>query len=326
MSAALLGLPLPAWGLVALLVVALAIVARAERRLRHRIARLVRRVEEGEEALERIEDALVARRREGREIASGRLLAAVRTARDPRPEGARDVLGRDVFAWRVLGEASAGAYGEAGAGDGEGDAPTALFEALGWRGVLIEADPEKAARARAARPASQVLARALVGPGSPPRVTFHRVEGGRIEPGLGPVDGLAFVAPSATALGPVIAAGARTRAMEVDASTLEQALADARVIGRLDLLLVDFLPGAAAALEGLGDAPLPRLVLVAGAGEEPRDDLDEPDERQLVREVADRLGFTTAGRYADHLVLVAPDASDVLERVRMSIPPTAAAR
>ena len=311
-----LGLPLVAWGVIAVLVVALAIVARAERRLRRRLARLVRRVDEGEEALERIEDALVVRRREGREVASGRLLAAVQAARAARPEGARDVLGRDVFAWRALGEAREGSYAELGAGDGMGDAPTALFESLGWRGLLVEADPAKAECARAARPGCKVLARAIGGPGTPPRATFHRVEGGRSEPGLGPVDGLAFLTPSATALGPVIAAGARTRAIEVDASTLQQALADAGVDERLDLLLVDFLPGAAAVLDGLGKVALPRLMLVAGAGEEPRDDLGEPDERQLVREAAERLGFTSAGRYADHLVLVAPDAPDVLERVR----------
>lgn len=312
----LLGLPLVAWGVIAVLAVALVLVARAERRLRHRLARLSRRVDEGEEALERIEDALLARQREGREVASGRLLAAVRTARAPRPEGARDLLGRDVFAWHALGEVRDGTYAELGAGDGEGDAPTALFESLGWRGLLVEADPAKAERARTARPGCKVLARAVGGPGTPRRATFHGVEGGRREPGLGPVDGLAFLTPSTTALGPVIAAGARTRPIEVDASTLEQALADAGVDERLDFLLVDFLPGAAAVLDGLGKAPLPRLVLVAGAGEEPRDDLDEPDERKLVQEAAERVGFTSAGRYADHLVLVAPDAADVLERVR----------
>src|SRR5688572_25486589 len=50
------------------------------------------------------------------------------------------------------------------------------FEQIGWKGLLIEADPELADRCRKARPASTVVHCAVVSPDSPASVTFEIAE------------------------------------------------------------------------------------------------------------------------------------------------------
>jgi hypothetical protein len=63
---------------------------------------------------------------------------------------------------------------EAGAHDGYTQSNTYFLERRrGWSGVLVEAVPELAERARRRRPRSQVVQAALVGPGAPPTVSIR---------------------------------------------------------------------------------------------------------------------------------------------------------
>jgi FkbM family methyltransferase len=66
-----------------------------------------------------------------------------------------------------------GRFVEVGAYNGVANSNTYYFEQLGWSGVLIEANPTLAEQCRVARPRSKVFAGAVVGPGSPPVVTFE---------------------------------------------------------------------------------------------------------------------------------------------------------
>lgn len=70
-----------------------------------------------------------------------------------------------------------GTFFEAGAHDGETSSITRALEAQGWRGLLVEAIPERAEQCRAARPGSAVEHAALGPPGSAGTTTFTVVEG-----------------------------------------------------------------------------------------------------------------------------------------------------
>ena len=67
-----------------------------------------------------------------------------------------------------------GIFVEAGAHDGYTQSNTYFLERRrGWSGVLVEAVPELAERARRRRPRSRVVQAALVGPGAPPTVPIR---------------------------------------------------------------------------------------------------------------------------------------------------------
>lgn len=74
----------------------------------------------------------------------------------------------------------AGFYVEVGAFDGVRLSNTYHFESIGWRGVLVEPDPDNAESCRRHRPASRTCACAAVGPEDGAEIVFHRVAGGEV--------------------------------------------------------------------------------------------------------------------------------------------------
>lgn len=68
-----------------------------------------------------------------------------------------------------------GVFVEVGAHDGVFLSNTYLLETLGWRGILVEPDPEKSQLCRQNRPTAQVFECACLGPSNAAEVTFHRV-------------------------------------------------------------------------------------------------------------------------------------------------------
>jgi FkbM family methyltransferase len=66
-----------------------------------------------------------------------------------------------------------GYYVEVGAYDGVKMSNSYFFEQQGWRGMLVEADPELAEQCRAARPHAEVVNCAVVSPDAPPTITFQ---------------------------------------------------------------------------------------------------------------------------------------------------------
>lgn len=103
---------------------------------------------------------------------------AARAAKGPVAPICRAAEGEDVFLWVLFAGKPAGRYIEVGAFDGERHSVTYLFEAVGWTGVLIEAQPELAARCAAARPGSRVVHAALSKRGASGMATFHTLARG----------------------------------------------------------------------------------------------------------------------------------------------------
>jgi FkbM family methyltransferase len=111
--------------------------------------------------------------------------ARPRFAPEFRSEWGEDMLLYDLFEGR-----SEGVFVEAGALDGYRASVTYVFEAIGWRGLLVEPMPERAAECAKRRPGSTVIHAALGGAGGVDSTEFmipleesaepsaHRVQAG----------------------------------------------------------------------------------------------------------------------------------------------------
>jgi FkbM family methyltransferase len=155
----------------------------------------------------------------------------------------------DVF----FGGKRNGFFVEVGAYDGIVLSNTYYFETLGWRGVLVEPDPEKANKCRANRPQSQVFECAAVASPTATEVSFYSVQGGQVYSTINMTDahrrrlseyGLAF------------------KETRVPARTLDSIL-DAAGSRAIDLVTIDVEEGELEVLRGFDIKRWrPRVVMV----------------------------------------------------------------
>ena len=73
----------------------------------------------------------------------------------------RSQFGEDVYLWNLFGGKLSGVFLEAGAYDGVELSISYVFEAVGWRGYLVEPQQDKALQCLANRPGSVVVPKAL---------------------------------------------------------------------------------------------------------------------------------------------------------------------
>jgi FkbM family methyltransferase len=88
--------------------------------------------------------------------------------------------GEDRWLEAFFGRKTDGFFVEVGAYDGVVLSNTFFFENVGWRGVLVEPDPAKAAQCRANRPGSQVFECAAVASREVKEISFFAVQGGEV--------------------------------------------------------------------------------------------------------------------------------------------------
>lgn len=88
--------------------------------------------------------------------------------------------GEDRWLDEFFGHKRNGFFVEVGAFDGVNLSNTYHFEQIGWKGVLIEPDPDKAALCRSNRPGSRTYQCAAAGSTQISEVTFFRVEAGEV--------------------------------------------------------------------------------------------------------------------------------------------------
>lgn len=89
----------------------------------------------------------------------------------------RSQYGEDTALWDLFGGKLDGFFIEVGAYDGMHLSVSYAFEAVGWKGVLIEALPEMAAKCQENRPGSRVVQAALSAPGTGPTMRFTVAQG-----------------------------------------------------------------------------------------------------------------------------------------------------
>lgn len=87
----------------------------------------------------------------------------------------RSQNGEDRWLDAFFGHKRRGYYVDVGAYDGVDLSNSYHFEQIGWTGVLVEPDPERAAHCRASRPRSHCLHCAAVGSRGIQEITFHMV-------------------------------------------------------------------------------------------------------------------------------------------------------
>jgi len=102
------------------------------------------------------------------------------TGLDPSRAGGsyRSQNGEDRWLEAHFGGKRSGFFVEVGAYDGVNLSNTYHFEQSGWTGILVEPDPEMAARCRRARPRSRTFECAVGAPESKGEISFFRVAGG----------------------------------------------------------------------------------------------------------------------------------------------------
>ena len=88
--------------------------------------------------------------------------------------------GEDRWLDNFFGHKRSGFFVEVGAFDGINLSNSYHFEQIGWTGVLIEPDPDKAALCRSSRPGSKTYQCAAAASPEISEVTFFRVESGEV--------------------------------------------------------------------------------------------------------------------------------------------------
>jgi FkbM family methyltransferase len=150
---------------------------------------------------------------------------------------------------------SSGYYVEVGAYDGIYLSNTYYFELVGWTGLLIEANPDKARACAQARPRSTTVHAAVVAPGSPPIVDLEVVEG------LEDLSGLR-VTTAAQSLSRRLIGGYSAHKVEVPAATLDELL-EAQHPPVIDFVSIDIEDSEWEALKGFALGRWnPELVII----------------------------------------------------------------
>lgn len=167
--------------------------------------------------------------------------------------------GEDRWLERYFRGVHDGVFVEVGAHDGLTLSNTYRLEQLGWRGVLVEPDPERAAAARVNRPRSRVFECACLAPNAPAEVTFHKV----VE-----FDAMSTATMSDFHLDRIRNAGYSTSALTVRVRTLDALLEEAG-FSRVDFVSIDVEEGEIEVLRGFDVCRWqPRVVMVESNGAE----------------------------------------------------------
>lgn len=151
--------------------------------------------------------------------------------------------GEDIFLWNYFGRKTDGYFIEIGAHDGVSLSNTYAFEHIGWRGLLIEANPDVADLCRQNRPDSHVVHAAVGAPGRGNSIIFHSVSGSQ------GAEMLSFVNPSDADLARCARDGKSIQEIEVPFRTVDSILMEMGVRA-IDFVTIDVEGGELDVLKG----------------------------------------------------------------------------
>lgn len=270
-------------------VAACAVLAVQQRRLRRR----VRQAEGAAKAARRRVRALAAVHAEQTAHEALR-----RAGRAPRlPLRFTSGSGEDLFLFHLFNGALEGRFIEVGAYDGVTHSVTYPFEAIGWRGVLVEPLPARAAQCAAARPHSRTVHAALGPAGSGGAATFTQVGGGHR------AEKMSFLTTTPRHRKIMRDRGPLT-SVQVPLTSMDAVLADEEP--GFDFAVIDVEGGEAALLRGFDlRRHRPRVLVV-----EDKSGGADPTVPQLVLP----QGYAVAGRVSDNLIFIRADEAALLQR------------
>lgn len=206
-------------------------------------------------------------------------------------------FGEDLFIWDLLGGKLDGFFIEVGAFDGYNYAVTYALEAVGWKGLLIEAIPERADACAKLRKNSRVVNAALSRRGSTGTTSFTVTEdqwGGM----LSYLDANTDHAKSQ--------AGAKKRTVTVPLTTMNELLKDHT--GPIDVAVIDVEGGEVPLLDGFDLLKFKPKVLML-------EDNTRGQDPALANYMS-TLPYRQVGWVEVNRVYVRADATDVFERAR----------
>jgi FkbM family methyltransferase len=163
--------------------------------------------------------------------------------------------GEELLLWECLGWRQTGFFVEIGAYDGRNLSNSYFFEKLGWRGILVEADPELANRCRTSRPKSIVIHAAL-GETEGGSAAFSMVRG------PDGVDTLSFLSAPAQHLNRIASEGGRIEQVTVPTRSLKAVL-DEVGVSEIDWISIDVEGNEMSVLKG-ADLQIhrPKIILI----------------------------------------------------------------
>lgn len=186
-----------------------------------------------------------------------------REGRKPKvPVEFRSQFGEDLFVWDALGGQKEGFFIEVGAFDGYHYSVTYALEAVGWKGLLVEAIPERYEQCVARRPDSRVVNAALSRKGSTGTTTFTVADDH--------FGGMLSYLDENGAHAKQIGNRIPTKKVTVPLTTMDALLSDH--VGEIDVAVIDVEGGELDLLDGFDLARhRPRMVLIEdnSRGKEP---------------------------------------------------------
>ncbi len=294
---------------VAVLLILLAVGAGAGGLLAYRWRRANRsRRRERRLSLAAVRDDLLRVQRTLRRQQLERDLAAA--GRSPRfPIEFTAQFGEDEFLFEAFAGKLEGVFIEVGAHDGRYNAVTFPFEAVGWRGLLVEPLPTPFAKCQACRPASIVVNAALGPAGSSGFATFTEVRGGGLD------EQRSFLGDDQANARFLEGRGKTLVRIQTPLTTMDALLEThgARLGPEIDFAVIDVEGGELALLQGFDLARWrPKLLLI--------EDEDRPRDIP-VREWVERHGYLRAGRHTINSAYVRIDLNELTARVQSILRP-----
>ena len=213
----------------------------------------------------------------------------------------RSQFGEDIMIWDLLGGQLDGFFIEVGAFDGYSYAVTYALESVGWKGLLIEAIPERYEQCRARRPKSRVVHAALGPSGSAGTTTYHVVDdqwGGM----------LSYHTTTASHLRALNSDNRPRKAVTVPLTSMNELLKDHT--GRIDAAVIDVEGGELDVLDGFDLARYgPRVMLIE----------DNDPSLHLVENAMKRHPYTQVAQVEVSRVYVRNDEAEIFSRIKGSM-------
>jgi FkbM family methyltransferase len=206
-------------------------------------------------------------------------------------------FGEDLLAWTLLGQPTEGFFIEAGAFDGYRYSVTYPLEAMGWKGLLVEAIPNRCAECAARRPGSRVVHAALSSQRGGGTAEFTVVEdryGGMYS----------YSKPTAAQLKDI--GNTPRSSVRVPLATLNELLAEHR--GPIDLLVLDVEGAELDALAGFDiERYRPRIMLIEdnSRGKDP-----------ALSQFMQRYPYKSAGHQSVNAIYIHQDEAQIHERLK----------
>ncbi len=249
--------------------------------------------------LQYMEAALNKARRESKSGVAERAVA--RAGRVPQLEiDFRSQYSEDVMLWELLGGQLDGFFIEVGAHDGLLFSVSYAFEAVGWKGLLIEAIPEQAEACRKNRPHSRVVHAVCTAPGGPSEAEFTIATSNQV---------LSFHATVPEHMPLVRETGGELRKARVPTTTMNELLKDNQ--GEIDFAVIDVEGGEANLLRGFDlDRHRPRILLI--------EDMDPVAKSPVMAHMKQFAHYEFVGPWNINRVWVRKDDAEVLKRVAQS--------